>query len=349
MTTTSDIKKQVVKVCETLYQTGGVELKKITGRLVAKETDFSHTAVTPYVKDWREEQYKIEADELKKTSMSDVLVKALHQEINARMLSLNALRDDEMDVNRVELEEAQESAAQLLQTNETLDLNLLEATDKNVQLERELATKTQEVTHLEATVSRVQREKEEDLKAAEHAYAELEGKLTEQVASHQLMVEQLKEQHQHALVELKSEHTQRIAELSHVHNGNIDELKQSHSSIQEQLRADIDKLSNHLTDMTSQSSSKSEIIGQLRAELEDKEALKVAMETLTLTNRELEIHLNAAQQSAQSANDAVSKLEVEMLDHKEQRNKAQSDLVKANDSYALLNDKFMTVLSKKDA
>lgn len=349
MTTTSDIKKQVVKVCETLYQTGGVELKKITGRLVAKETDFSHTAVTPYVKDWREEQYKIEADELKKTSMSDVLVKALHQEINARMLSLNALRDDEMDVNRVELEEAQENAAQLLQMNETLDLNLLEATDKNVQLERELATKTQEVTHLEATVSRVQREKEEDLKAAEHAYSELEGKLTEQVASHQRMVEQLKEQHQHALVELKSEHTQRIAELSHVHNGNIDELKQSHSSIQEQLRADIDKLSNHLTDMTSQSSSKSEIIGQLRAELEDKEALKVAMETLTLTNRELEIHLHAAQQNAQSANDAVSKLEVEMLDHKEQRNRAQSDLVKANDSYALLNDKFMAVLSKKDA
>lgn len=349
MTTTSDIKKQVVKVCETLYQTGGVELKKITGRLVAKETDFSHTAVTPYVKDWREEQYKIEADELKKTSMSDVLVKALHQEINARMLSLNALRDDEMDVNRVELEEAQENAAQLLQMNETLDLNLLEATNKNVQLERELATKTQEVTHLEATVSRVQREKEEDLKAAEHAYSELEGKLTEQVASHQLMVEQLKEQHQHALVELKSEHTQRIAELSHVHNGNIDELKQSHSSIQEQLRADIDKLSNHLNEMTSQSSSKSEIIGQLRAELEDKEALKMAMETLTLTNRELEIHLHAAQQSAQSANDAVSKLEVEMLDHKEQRNRAQSDLVKANDSYALLNDKFMAVLSKKDA
>ncbi len=325
-----------------------VELKKITGRLVAKETDFSHTAVTPYVKDWREEQYKIEADELKKTSMSDVLVKALHQEINARMLSLNALRDDEMDVNRVELEEAQENAAQLLQTNETLDLNLLNATDKNVQLERELATKMQEITHLEATVSRVQREKEEDLKAAEHAYSELEGKLTEQVASHQLMVEQLKEQHHHALVELKSEHTQRIAELSHVHNGNIDELKQSHSSNQEQLRADIDKLSNHLTDMTSQSSSKSEIIGQLRAELEDKEALKVAMETLTLTNREFEIHLHAAQQNAQSANDAVSKLEVEMLDHKEQRNRAQSDLVKANDSYALLNDKFMTVLSKKD-
>lgn len=348
MTTTSDIKKQVVKACETLYQTGGVELKKITGRLVAKDTDFSHTAVTPYVKEWREEQYKIESDELKKTSMSDVLVKALHQEINTRMLSLNALRDDEMEVNRIELEEAQECAAELLQANDILDVKLVEATTKNVQLERELATKTQEVTNLEATVSRVQAEKEDDLKAADRSYAELEGKLAELVASHQAVIEELKDQHQQALIELKSEHTQRIAELSNVHNGNVEELKHSHTSIQEQLRADIDKLSNSLNEMTAQSSSKSETIGQLRAELEDKESLKVAMESLTIANREFEIQLNAAQQSAQSANVSVSKLEAELVDHKEQRNKAQSDLVKVSDSYSLLNDKYMGLLSKSN-
>lgn len=348
MTTTSDIKKQVVKACETLYQTGGVELKKITGRLVAKDTDFSHTAVTPYVKEWREEQYKIESDELKKTSMSDVLVKALHQEINTRMFSLNALRDDEMEVNRIELEEAQESAVELLQVNDILDVKLAEATTKNVQLERELATKTQEVTNLEATVSRVQAEKEDDLKAADRSYAELEGKLAELVASHQAIIEELKDQHQQALIELKSEHTQRIAELSNVHNVNVEELKLSHTSIQEQLRADIDKLSNSLNDMTAQSSSKSETIGQLRAELEDKESIKAAMESLTIANRELEIQLNAAQQSAQSANVSVSKLEAELVDHKEQRNKAQSELVKASDSYSLLNDKYLELLSKNN-
>ena len=349
MTTTSDIKKQVVKACETLYQTGGVELKKITGRLVAKDTDFSHTAVTPYVKEWREDQYKIESDELKKTSMSDVLVKALHQEINTRMLSLNALREDEMEVNRIELEDAQDSAAELLQANEILDLKLVDATSKNIQLERDLASKTQEVANLDATVSRVKLEKEDDLKAADRAYAELEGKLTEQVASHQLIIDELKAQHQQVAADLKSEHTQRIAELSNVHNGNVEELKLSHSSIQELLRADIEKLSNSLNEMTSQSSSKSEAIGQLRAELEDKDELKVAMDFINTSNRELEIQLHAAQQSAQSANLSVSKLEVELIDHKEQRNKAQSDLVKVNDNYSLLNDKFMGLLSKNVA
>jgi len=52
-----DMKKQVVGVCEALYASG-VELKKITGRLVAKDTEFSHTSVTPFVKEWRENQYK---------------------------------------------------------------------------------------------------------------------------------------------------------------------------------------------------------------------------------------------------------------------------------------------------
>lgn len=348
MTATSDIKKQVVKVCESLYQTGEMELKKITGRLVAKETDFSHTAVTPYVKEWREEQYKIESDELKKTSMSDVLVKALHQEINTRMLSLNALRDDEMEANRVELEEAQDSATELLKSNETLELKLAEATSKNIELERELATKTQEAANLETTVSRVQQEKSEYIKSSERAYAELEGKQAELIASHQAIIEELKEQHQQAIAELKSEHTQRIAELSHVHNGNIEELKQSHLATQKQLRSDIEKLSINLNDMTSQSSQKSETIGQLRAELEDKDELKAAMDALNIKNRELEIQLNAAQQSADSAKVSVSKLESELLDHKEQRNKAQNDLVKANDSYSKLNDKFMGLLSKSN-
>ena len=61
MKTPSDIKTQVVQVCETLYQYGDMALKKITGRLVAKETDFSHTAVMPYVNEWREEQYRMES------------------------------------------------------------------------------------------------------------------------------------------------------------------------------------------------------------------------------------------------------------------------------------------------
>ena len=69
-----DMKKQVVGVCEALYASG-VELKKITGRLVAKDTEFSHTSVTPFVKEWRENQYKVEADELKKTSMSKHFIK----------------------------------------------------------------------------------------------------------------------------------------------------------------------------------------------------------------------------------------------------------------------------------
>ncbi|WP_413766447.1 hypothetical protein, partial [Vibrio vulnificus] len=126
---------------------------------------------------------------------------------------------DEMEANRVELEEAQESATALLKSNETLELKLAEATSKNTELERELATKTQEAANLEATVSRVQQEKSEYIKSSERAYAELEGKQAELIASHQAIIEKLKEQHQQAIAELKSEHTQRIAELSHVHNG----------------------------------------------------------------------------------------------------------------------------------
>ncbi|MEC6817258.1 hypothetical protein VXS05_19875, partial [Photobacterium toruni] len=80
----------------------------------------------------------------------------------------------------------------------------------------------------------------------------------------------------------------------------IEELKQSHSDIQEQLRADIDKLSNNLSTMTAQSSSQSETIGQLRAELENKASLKSTLDVLTIENRELEIKLHAAQQSVQS-------------------------------------------------
>lgn len=151
---------------------------------MAKETDFSHTAVTPYVKEWHEEQYKIESDELKKTSMGDVLVKALHQEINTRMLSLNALRDDEMEASRVELEESQESATKLLKSNEALELKRSEATSKNIELERELETKTQEAANLDTTASRVKLEKDEYIKSSERAYAELEGKQAELTASH---------------------------------------------------------------------------------------------------------------------------------------------------------------------
>ena len=145
MKTPSDIKTQVVQVCETLYQCGDMALKKITGRLVAKETDFSHTAVMPYVNEWREEQYRKESEALKQTSMSEVLVKALHEEITTRMLSLNTLRDDEMAVNRIELEDTQQIAEELLQGHDVLEQKLKDITAKYSQLEQALSIKTQEV------------------------------------------------------------------------------------------------------------------------------------------------------------------------------------------------------------
>lgn len=325
MKTPSDIKTQVVQVCETLYLRGDMALKKITGRLVAKETDFSHTAVMPYVNEWREEQYRKESEALKQTSMSEVLVKALHEEITTRMLSLNTLRDDEMAVNRIELEDTQQIAEELLQGHDVLEQKLKDITAKYSQLEQALSIKTQEVIDLNVTLSQVISEKEDEKKAAERIYTELEMKLIEQTNHHQQVITELNQDHHH----------------------NIEELKQSHSDIQEQLRADIDKLSNNLSTMTAQSSSQSETMGQLRAELENKASLKSTLDVLTIENRELEIKLHAAQQSVQSASLNVSKLEVELLDHKEQRNKAQTDLVQVNENYHLLNEKYVDLLSKK--
>ncbi len=336
MKTPSDIKTQVVQVCETLYQCGDMALKKITGRLVAKETDFSHTAVMPYVNEWREEQYRMESEALKQTSMSEVLVKALHQEITTRMLALNTLCDDEMAVNRIELEDTQQIAEELFQCNDVLEQKLNDITAKYSQLEQALSIKTQEVIDLNVTLSQVISEKEEEVKAAERIYAEFEMKLIEQATHHQQVV-----------TELRAEQTQRMTELNQDHHDNIEELKQSHSDLQEQLRADIDKLSNNLSTMTAQSSSQSETIGQLRAELENKASLKSTLDVITIENRELELKLHAAQQSVQSAALSVSKLEVELLDHKEQRNKAQTDLVQVNESYHLLNEKYVDLLSKK--
>lgn len=335
MKTPSDIKTQVVQVCETLHLRDDMELKKITGRLVAKETDFSHTAVMPYVNEWREEQYRKESEALKQTSMSEVLVKALHDEITTRMLSLNTLRDDEMAVNRIELEDTQQIAEELLQGHDVLEQKLKDITAKYSQLEQALSIKTQEVIDLNVTLSQVISEKEDEKKAAERIYTELEMKLIEQT-----------NHYKQAITELKMEQTQRMTELNQDHHHSIEELKQSHSDIQEQLRADIDKLSNNLSTMTAQSSSQSETIGQLRAELENKASLKSTLDVLTIENRELEIKLHAAQQSVQSASLNVSKLEVELLDHKEQRNKAQTDLVQVNENYHLLNEKYVDLLSK---
>ncbi|HGF5190432.1 TPA: hypothetical protein ACF35N_004504 [Vibrio parahaemolyticus] len=359
MTASSDIKKQVVRLCESFYQSG-TELKKITGRLIGKESDFSHTAVTPYVKEWREVQYRIESDELKKTSMSDVLVKALHQEINARMQSLNALRDDEMEANRLDLAEAQENAIELSRANESLENKLKESADKNIQLERDLSAKVQEVTTLKATVSRLESEKIELQENSDRRTEELETKLTEQADKHQKQIEELNSQHAEAIADLKSEHaeavtvlksehTQRITELSKSHSESVEELKSAHLSAQQQLRGDIEKVSHDLSEMTKQSSSKSEVIGQLRAELEDKEQIKSDMAEMLTKNRELEIQLHAAQHSAVSAVESVSKLEQELLDHKEQRNKAQTDLSKLNDAYSKLSDKYTTLLSERKA
>lgn len=336
MKTPSDIKTQVVQVCETLHLHDDMELKKITGRLVAKETDFSHTAVMPYVNEWREEQYRKESEALKQTSMSEVLVKALHEEITTRMLSLNTLRDDEMAVNRIELEDTQQIAEELLQGHDVLEQKLKDITAKYSQLEQALSIKTQEVIDLNVTLSQVISEKEDEKKAAERIYTELEMKLIEQT-----------NHYKQAMTELKTEQTQRMTELNQDHHHSIEELKQSHSDIQEQLRADIDKLSNNLSTMTAQSSSQSETMGQLRAELENKASLKSTLDVLTIENRELEIKLHAAQQSVQSASLNVSKLEVELLDHKEQRNKAQTDLVQVNENYHLLNEKYVDLLSKK--
>ncbi|PSV85778.1 hypothetical protein C9I88_20795, partial [Photobacterium iliopiscarium] len=165
----------------------------------------------------------MESEALKQTSMSEVLVKALHQEITTRMLALKTLRDDEMAVNRIELEDTQQIAEELFQCNDVLEQKLNDITAKYSQLEQALSIKTQEVIDLNVTLSQVISEKEEEVKAAKRIYAEFEMKLIEQATHHQQVV-----------TELRSEQTQRMTELNQDHHDNIEELKQSHSDLQEQ-------------------------------------------------------------------------------------------------------------------
>jgi len=338
-----DMKKQVVGVCEALYASG-IELKKITGRLVAKDTEFSHTSVTPFVKEWRENQYKVEADELKKTSMSEPLVKALHQEIHMRMQSLNALRDDEMETNRQELTDALDNALSLNKQLEELEEKLVAVNDKNIQLQRDIAAKEQELSTSQATGSRLESEKVEMKESFEQQVQELETRLDTQAQEHNSNLTALKNEHSEQITELKGEHTQRIAELSQTHNDHLDELKTAHSSAQEQLRVDIGKLTDELKASHIESSTKSETIGQLRSELEDKEQIKQQIVQKESDNRELSIKLSSAEQSAQTAADALSKLETELLDHKQQRNNAQTELAALSTKFESLNDKYTTLL-----
>ncbi|MFM2588187.1 hypothetical protein [Vibrio sp. TBV020] len=338
-----DIKKQVVSVCETLYASG-VELKKITGRLVAKDTEFSHTSVTPFVKEWRESQYKIEADELKKTSMSEPLVKALHQEIHMRMQSLNALRDDEMETNRQELTDALDNALLLNKQVKELEEKLLTANDKNIQMQRDIATKEQELSTLQATVSRLESDKVEMKESFEQQIQELETRLDIQEKEHNTALTAQKDEHLEQVTELKSEHTQRITELSQSHSHHLDELKTAHDSAQRQLRSDIEKLETELKASHIESSSKSETIGQLRSELEDKEQIKQQILQRDTDNRELSIKLSSAEQSAQTATDALSKVETELLDHKQQRNNAQTELATLSTKFEDLTNKYTTLL-----
>lgn len=344
----SDIKKQVNSVCESLYAQG-LELKKITGRLVAKDAGFSHTTVTPFVKEWREQQYKAEAEELKKTSMSEVLVRALHQEINTRMHSLNNLRDSEMEANRKELTEALDSVAELTKTLGQLEIKLKDASDANLQLERDLAGKTQEVSTLGATVSRMESEVTrltEDLERKETEWdAELksltaahESKLESLTMKHEGDLSQLESRHSETVKDLKAEHTQRIAELSSTHSDAVTELKEAHLSSQQQQEAELTKVKSDLRDVTAESSEKSETIGQLKAELEDKEQIKARMASVETQNRELEIKLSSAQQSAKTASETLGKLEVEIQDHKDQRNSAQRELSTLNNKYSKLSE-----------
>lgn len=338
-----DMKKQVISVCEALYASG-VELKKITGRLVAKDTEFSHTSVTPYVKEWRESQYKTEADELKKTSMSEPLVKALHQEINVRMQSLNALRDDELETNRQELTDALDNALLLNKRVKELEEKLLTANDKNIQMQRDIATKEQELSTSQATVSRLESDKLEMKESFEQQIQELELRLDTQESEHHTALIKLKDEHLEQVTELKSEHTLRITELSQSHSNHLEELKKAHDSTQEQLRSDIEKLETELKSAHIESSSKSETIGQLRSELEDKEQIKQQILQKENDNRELSIKLSSAQQSAQTATDALSKLEMELLDHKQQRNNAQTELAALSTKLEDLNNKYTTLL-----
>lgn len=121
----NDIQAVVFVACDTMLR-DGIKANNITGRKISAQDDvaWSHTTVTPYVRQWHEQRAEKEREAIKQTQMSQNFVKALHKEVEERVLALREIDSEQMQMLQNELQDMIETNAniehELTDTKESL-------------------------------------------------------------------------------------------------------------------------------------------------------------------------------------------------------------------------------------
>jgi hypothetical protein len=142
----NDIQAVVYEACEAMLR-AETQINNITGRKVAAQdgVSWSHTTVTPFVRRWHSLLADKERKAIEQTKMSQNFVRALHKEVEERVVALRGIDSEQIQMLQNELQD-------MIGTNVNIEHELTDAKEK-------LAKKTEEASQASALAEQCQKDK----------------------------------------------------------------------------------------------------------------------------------------------------------------------------------------------
>ncbi|MGF1759879.1 DNA-binding protein [Photobacterium sagamiensis] len=301
----NDIQAVVFAACDEMLREGN-PVNRITGRKVASrdEVTWSHTTVTPHVNRWHEQRTEKEREAIKQTQMSPNFVKALHKEVEERVVALREVDAEQMQMLQTELQD-------MIDANGKLESELKE-------IKQKLEDKTEEASQATALAKQSKEDKANAEKEHKEALEQLQKRYDNDTKELKQTIEDNRSEYTKERSELKQEHKEAIEKLTEKKDELHSDLKDKTAECAEAnvKAANFEKVADELETEKDKTAKLTEQTVRLKANLETKQqALNSAEQTAT--------DCKAQRDKAQSAREAV---EIEL---KELQQSHQAILIKA--------------------
>jgi DNA repair exonuclease SbcCD ATPase subunit len=266
----NDIQAVVYEACEAMLR-AETQINNITGRKVAAQdgVSWSHTTVTPFVRRWHSLLADKERKAIEQTKMSQNFVRALHKEVEERVVALRGIDSEQIQMLQNELQD-------MIGTNVNIEHELTDAKEK-------LAKKTEEASQASALAEQCQKDKskadsdhKDAISTLQYHYNQDLKELKENIESNQLKY--IAER-----TELKKENKDAIQILTEKKDEIYSDLKEKSAECAEaKVKADnFEKASVALEYEKNKSTKLTEQIIRLKSDLEIKQHTLISAEQTT--------------------------------------------------------------------
>ncbi|WP_166370294.1 hypothetical protein [Psychromonas sp. SA13A] len=197
----NDIQAVVFVACETMLREG-IKANNITGRKISAQDEvaWSHTTVTPFVRKWHEHRAEKEREAIKLTQMSQTFVKALHKEVEERVVALREIDTEQMQMLQNELQD-------MIETNGNVEHELTETKES-------LAKKTEVASQATALAEQCKKDKSKSDNEHKAAIDALQSRYNEDVKELKQTIDSDQSKYISERTELKNENRDAIQKLT---------------------------------------------------------------------------------------------------------------------------------------